>query len=147
MPTPSHASLMPIPAARASAAQRWAPVGLTVEFSRAPSLLLTMSQRERAEWNITQPGKILSPRQFAFLADRNGGAALRTPLALFRISPRLPTLAPRARVLGGSRSPAHDLPLRLPATLAHPSIQTCLPTPPRLEPVARAGGLPVGDPL
>jgi hypothetical protein len=40
-----------------------------VEFKRSPSLLETMSQRQRKDWNITQPGKILEKRQFAFIAS------------------------------------------------------------------------------
>lgn len=39
-----------------------------VEFKRSPSLLETMSQRQRKDWNITQPGKILEKRQFTFIA-------------------------------------------------------------------------------
>ena len=43
-----------------------------VEFKRTPALLETMSQKERKDWGIKQPGKILDKRQFTFVATNTG---------------------------------------------------------------------------
>ena len=43
-----------------------------MEFKRSPAVLETMSQRERKEWNITQPHGILEKRRFSFVADDHG---------------------------------------------------------------------------
>jgi hypothetical protein len=42
-------------------------------FHRSPSILKTITQRTRPDWNITQPGKILERRLFAVVASENGG--------------------------------------------------------------------------